>query len=580
MDKSSVLLAVAIFMLFTAYFTGFFILPLYTVILNLLGLISAILFLLAYYYRDQKLKSNIKINKYVIAVIVLLFVLLIFNLSAIVTIALIAALLFVKYISEKVPKWKLYLVMFLLLILLTALGSLVLYNRLAPTPNTLKPSDEAAFNYYAAYLSLHGSNPYTSSMQPILTQFVKYNQTYYLNGTVMTQYNYPALSFLPLILLQILNPNNINLLLIVIIFIYLLVAFLVYVKSKYNNFALIPIAAWFIVSCIYPATIIQYFGISILLVLAYTERKNAVLCGLLLGLSASTTQLCWFAIPFFLILIFKENGKKALAISILVMLLVVFAINTYFIILAPKKFFGDVLTIFGTSSLVPGGTNLAQVLLQSYPVQMWYPAILSIVVLLLSLIIFYFYTSTAKPLIFLAPAFIFFLSWRNAPYYGLSFVPLIIVMCYESRKENLQDLIKKKSYIYLYVAIVVIFAVILAIYAHHIYIKENILSISAKPLIQISNNSRNLNSVTLNITNNGNKYEDMVVLLATINPNNDSILTPFTSQPIIGVAPHSKNTYMLKFVVRNITNNTDFYIVVYSKDYIVSKTILKGTYEK
>ena len=55
--------------------------------------------------------------------------------------------------------------------------------------------DELAANYYSAYLTLHGINPYTSSMQPIYNARHVF-PTVLLNGSYEDFYAYPALSFL------------------------------------------------------------------------------------------------------------------------------------------------------------------------------------------------------------------------------------------------------------------------------------------------------------------------------------------------------------------------------------------------
>lgn len=65
-------------------------------------------------------------------------------------------------------------------------------------------SDEAAFDQYAASLLLHGVDPYTRSLGPALAHFGVPDgaRTYLRSGSLVTHLSYPALGFLPLVVLQ------------------------------------------------------------------------------------------------------------------------------------------------------------------------------------------------------------------------------------------------------------------------------------------------------------------------------------------------------------------------------------------
>ena len=60
------------------------------------------------------------------------------------------------------------------------------------------PTDEVAFDQYAAFLLVHGNNPYVHSMAPAvgLYHLSPNNYTFHLDGTPVTTLSYPSLSFL------------------------------------------------------------------------------------------------------------------------------------------------------------------------------------------------------------------------------------------------------------------------------------------------------------------------------------------------------------------------------------------------
>ncbi len=574
MDRTCMILTFAIFALFIAnlsfselmYFS-----PWQLVAINLLGLASAMAFFLAYSQRNKKIKLGRAISPYIIIAIVLFFVLISFQLIAVAAIISLAGIYVISLISKRLKSYKFYAAAALIIILVSSLA----YISVSGLRGTnWKGVDEVAFNYYASYLLIHGTNPYTTSMLPILS---KYNitPTFLLNGSTESAYDYPALSFLPVLFLPLLIPlsklHNFLAFIAILSFITTLIAFFVYKKSKFNKLTLIPLAVWLIVTYAFIGTIDQYIAVSLFLVIAYTERKNIVLSSIFLGLAASTIQLAWFALPFFYILRLREEGKGRTLKSILISLAVFLIINSYFLIIAPRNFIADMFGIFGASKLILYGPNIMQILLRSYGVALWYPAVISIIALATLMLLFYFYTSTLKPLIAIAPAFIFFLSWRNLPMYGIAFVPLMIVLCYGKDTSKIRDIIRRKSYIALAFAVLVAIFLILAVYAHQVYTKENTLSITyVAPTIQITSNGYNFNGITLNITDNGNSYENVSIFLVNRYPFKDGI---FLSPTLKQIAPHSSQKYSINFQVQSVKGNTSVYIIAFSKDYITNKEV-------
>jgi uncharacterized membrane protein len=300
-------------------------------------------------------------------------------------------------------------------------------------------------------------------------------------------------------------------------------------------------------------------------------RKRTLVYGVLLGLAASTIQLAWFALPFFLILTLREEGRKKFLQSLAIALVVFLLINGYFILQNPKAFLIDVFGVFGTSKLLPGGANIAQFFISSYGVPLWVPAVITIITFITFMVLFYFYTATLRPLIAIVPIFIFFLSWRNLEYYGLAFIPLILVLCYHVEKEKLKDTLKNRIYIIAVLAAIALLFLGIIIYGHAIYTKENTLSIThMMPLITGSNGTHTINTIRLSVANNGNSYEQVSFLYVFNNGNSGNYTL---SSTLNGIAPYSTKNYTLDFVIKNVTNRSKIYMMAFSKDYITSQPL-------
>ncbi|MDE1871070.1 MAG: hypothetical protein KGI06_02410 [Candidatus Micrarchaeota archaeon] len=567
MDRSSLILSFAILALYVANvkigeITYFY--PLHIILLNILGLSAAIAFFLAYSQRGKGIKLPLKGNGMVIIASVLFFFVISFQLVGVAVLITIVALLLSEYPSRKLRGYRLYISSFLIIILAFAL----VYAMLYPLRGlNWKGIDEIAYNYYASYLLLHGTNPYTVSMLPILSAH-NITPTYLLNGSVETAYDYPAFSFLPVLFMGLFDLRNFIGFVGIVAFITIAVAFIIYRKANYSRMALLPVAVWLLVTYIFLGTIDQYIAVAFFLLIAYTERRNIMLSGIFMGLAASTIQLSWFALPFFFVLVLREKGKEAMLKSIMVTILIFLLANSYFIIAAPKQFLMNILGLFGTSKLLLEGTNIAQVFVRSYGVALWYPAVLSLLAFAVFLALFYLYTYTLKPMLAVAPAFIFMLSWHNFLLYSLPFVPLLILLCYETRKENVKDIARNRSYIPIALGILVLVAVALAIYAHSVYARDNTISINgASVSLGYSGNTYGFNGININVTNNGDSLENITFFMVTEQNGRDAV---FQSVYLNGTAPHSTKVYSLPYNVQSLSGSTRIFILAFSSDYIRS----------
>ena len=534
-------------------------------LLGVIAIISAILLFFAYRIKDSKHSERIlKSWMYVLAILVVLgLMLLIFGIWAIATIITMAGVVITAKLAKRPESYKFYVIVVVGILLTVALTSIFLINRKGFGPNGV---DENTYMYYASYLFLHGMNPYTGSMQNAVTNY-NVTPTIRLDGTKEYPYIFPALSFIATLFIPAIGAYSVYYFIAILAFLTVFSAFLVYYKSGYKEIVLLPLMIWVLITFIGIVTIGQYMAVSLFLLIAYMERKNLVLSGILLGLAISTIQLAWFALPFFLIVILNEQGKKNLFKYVAVSLFVFLLINGYFLILSPKQFVGDLFTIFGSAKVVPSGPNLMNILLPLYTVPIWYNTAIAIILLLTSIMLFYFYTDTLKVFLALVPMFIFFASWQNLASYGLSFMPLLIVIVLIKEKGT-KDRIKSKNPLYFTFIFITVFAIILLLIAHFSYTQENTLSInSVKPVVQnySSTNNCTISHLVVNLTNNGNSYENVSFFLLNRYPKKyEFVLAP----NLTGIAPHSYKNYNLNFTINNVKNTTDIALVVFSINYI------------
>lgn len=432
--------------------------------------------------------------------------------------------------------------------------------------------DELAYNYYASYVFAHGHNPYTASMQPILQQRNIF-PTVQLDGTFEYAYDYPALSFLPYLFMPALGISNFFSFIIILITLTVFVAYFIYRKSGYSKLALIPIGVWLAITYTLVGTANQYIAVSVLFLVAYVERKRPVLSGILVGLSASIIQLAWFAIPFFLVLAYREYGGKHMLKCIGFAVLAFLLVNGYFMIISPRAFFANVFAVFGLSKLVVFGPNIMQLLISYYPVYSWYSAALSITTILSLLVLFYLYTDTLKPLIAVAPIMIFFLAWRNISIYGIPFIPLIIAIFYVKDGRRAEDILRgKKPIWYVLGAIVVVFALI-AVMSHMAYSRKGTMEIvRITPVIYGGAGfvgPFGLGGIRITMKNNADYSQPVSFYIVSRNPSGyEYVLNSSLNETL---EAHSTINYTLQYSLQSINNGTSIYVSAFNQHYISTK---------
>lgn len=457
---------------------------------------------------------------------------------------------------------------YILLIILLLIISNVLYSIQAYRLITAKwlGSDELAFNYYASYLFVHGINPYTASMYPVLKTY-NMSPTYELNGSCECAYGYPALSFILPAAITWFSQDYLYALIFTTMVLITFITYLIYKKSENNTYILLPIAAWFAASSyLTPAPLDKYLSVSLFLVLAYVFRKRLIVSSILSGLAASTHPISWFALPFFYIMTLKESGKAAMFRSILITVGIFLMANAYFIVLSPYKTISSMFLLFFTR-LQFSGPSIAQILVAFYPVPYWYITLITVTVLGSALALFYLYTDTLRPLIAVAPIIIFFISWRNLSSYISVFIPLLIAVYYLEKKDRIRDTMQNKKVIPYLLVFIIVFLAAALLYVHSTYMRSNELRIMQIKSIASTNQTTGISTllaVSVNVSNNKNNPESASFYLISRYPNNIEYVPGSFVQSLPG---NQNYNYTLPFYLPQFNSNTKLYVFVLSENY-------------
>ncbi len=203
-------------------------------------------------------------------------------------------------------------------------------------------TDELMIDYYSAFQFLHGLNPYVPSVTSNVYQNYDLSAeiygTPYTTGGVVTNLNYPSLSFLlyiPAVVFHF-NPSYI------ILFFYVLLPFILWYKLDRTTFLLFISSYLFNIYYLFYST----GGIDdiiwvVFLILSFISSKEWVK-GLFYGLSVSFKQDPLIFLPFYLIQLHRE--RKSIYKFLLSGIMVFMFFNLPFIISSPVYYFHDITT--------------------------------------------------------------------------------------------------------------------------------------------------------------------------------------------------------------------------------------------
>jgi uncharacterized membrane protein len=426
------------------------------------------------------------------------------------------------------------------------------------------PTDEAAFNYYSAYLAMHMQNPYTSNMSTALSTY-RIIPIPLVNGSSEVYYGYPPLSFITFLPLVPFWPDAYALKLLTILFASL-GALIMYYKSRSNRYMIFPVFLFLAFSFSFSPVSNTYLAISILLVLAFVAmtKKQPTLSGILLGAAFGIHQASWFAAPFFLIFTYNNFGKGALVRQLAGAAAVLLLISLPFV-QTPTTYVGNLFGLFGRSNTLLG-VNLAGLMIGSFAVPNTIIVFFAVSAFLLSIILYYLYEKSFASLIALAPAFIFILSWKSTISYSMPYIVLFVAMTFWEGKNTLNDRFKDKRWALGAVMSLLLAFLVLSTYYHAQYVNNPALNIS-EMYFELQHPPTYLNNtiirMQLDVTNYMQSNQTVLFLIFSSNPYGYD-WQPF---PSYHIPPGKTGNYLINAMIP-LNKDTEIGVIIINKNYI------------
>lgn len=284
-------------------------------------------------------------------------------------------------------------------------------------------TDELVTNTYAAYLFIHGKDPYINAYMSTEYQFYNYPSfllTPLLKGGSVNYLIYPGLSvliFVPTVLLDVRSYTVLvffNVISMLVIYYYygkkdflehlplVLIVLLLNVEFFFYSFTGDDDIVW-----------ITFLGLS------YVFRKNPYLSGLFFGLSLSFKQIGVVILPFYLYFLFRENDRSVRYILYFFVssAATFFLVNLPFILMDPYQWLIHVLSV-ANQPIIGAGIGFS---ILSFAGFLNIPAILfaiyMILALLALLVIYLTYYDRMKYTFFVFPMIVFLFNYRTLENY-------------------------------------------------------------------------------------------------------------------------------------------------------------------
>lgn len=313
-------------------------------------------------------------------------------------------------------------------------------------------TDELAGNTYAAYLFIHGLNPYIDTNMAGVYAFSHippYSITPMTTGGPVDFFVYPGLSiliFIPTLLLGLRSYD------IIILFSGLAIILIAYYYRKKGYDVLVPftlIAMMISVEYVFYSLsgdddIVWTFFLG----LAYIFRKKPWLSGVFYGLSISFKQITAILAPFFLYFIYMESGRKPRTDLDLVAgaALSFFATNIPFILMGAGTWLKHIIAV-DTQPILGAGIGPS---ILSFAGFVYIPSvvflIISVSLLLVLFVIYVAYYENLKYAFFAFPMIIFIFNFRVLENY-IAFWPYMILLVLPDfigdYRENVQGRVQK-----------------------------------------------------------------------------------------------------------------------------------------
>ncbi len=452
---------------------------------------------------------------------------------------------------------------FAAVVALSAAIALAAYVVLFSSNLLVSTSDEVAYNYYAAALFLAGKNPYTSSMMPIMAR-LSMVPTASLNGSYEYAYGYPPLSFIDFLPVSLIVPPSQAVWfpsILLGLFICTCASFFVYCRSGFNKYSLMLMFAWLSMVGQTAYHVPQYAAISLLLTIAYAERRRPYLSGALLGIAACTVQLAWPALPFFYVLALREHGRRHAIVQVASSAAASLLAASYFIAMSPHSTISNILLLVGQGGFLPSGINIGQLSMVLFPLPLWYFTALAGVVYVLMLLLFYSDTRSFSPLIAVAPFLLYFLSTRNQPYYAMPFIPLLIGVYYCGRPTAGRRLRFYKIVPGIAGAAILLLAAV-AVLLHGAYASYPLITISGASI----NATSNYSEISGTVYNNYAANQTVSFIVLTSNPPREEY---YAGPNAVTVPSHTGYRFAVEIGIppNELSGSTRAIVIAMSSDY-------------
>ncbi len=411
-------------------------------------------------------------------------------------------------IKNKKEKLKLACLLFLVAFLL-----LIFYLILFTTLFTkfLPGGDESLMSFESIRILLNGSDPYTTSIAPLLSASnLGFGLT--TNNSIIGIVCYPALFFLSSFPFYFLAGGKLSALKTIfttpqmIIFTFILLIVFMFLLKKDNHFKPKLTLLFFFALMIYDAFSPEYYLMLAFIFLAYIKIDSKYVW-VFLGLCASIQELLWLPVLFLLAYSANNNGIKRGAYNLIGTIIIFLLINGYFIALNPGAYFSAVLAPLNQFLMPQSAPPPAFLLLKYYPILMpTYGQIFDLVSVLLLVSFIYLNKKELIPFFCLIP--LMFRVSTFSPYYTFFIFIIFFALQFEDKGIRTgimeKELKKRKKLFYLILITILVVTVGIVCLSHNTYEKNFSIRVQSQSLNVDRFNKTTVSNVVIvyhNLTN-------------------------------------------------------------------------------
>jgi uncharacterized membrane protein len=423
----------------------------------------------------------------------------------------------VYFIKSKEPKAYLLLVAALLILVLYYPSKVLIYG--------FKASDEELIMFKSVSSLLEGVNPYAVSYANVVYENAKtIGFTLTTTKMIMGTMAYPALFFLTFVPFYFISPPTIqnlmgiDLPLQASVFAFALIVALAFMLDKDEMLKpRLSLIVLFVFAITNSASVTVYLMIALLL-LAYSMIDSKY-SWILLGLCASIQEELWLPVLFLIAYSLNNQGIRKGLVNALGTAAVFLAINSYFIILSPGAFFGNVFDPLNSLIFPNGHSSIGILLVKFFPILLSsFSLLFEVVSLLLVFLLLYWNRKELIPLFSMIPFLVLHHS-LNSYYTTFIFVLIFAIGQSKGREKGWIETFLKKRKLIAYGTVAAFLAVIfLVIYSSHTAMKSGFEISTSQPTLVFENLSSTYRT-TISYGNLSNRTIYVVAVGADRNAN-------------------------------------------------------------